>query len=107
MKRTPLKRRTPLLSRASLRRVSRKREAQRLDYEQARAVVVARDKVCQGPKHGLWNQCHGVLDPHHIFPTSRYPDRRCDPEAMILLCRFCHEYVHNHPLWARAQGLLV
>ncbi len=101
MKRSGLLRRTPL------RRMSLKRESQLDEYQKAKAAVFLRDGWCQGPKHGMGTPCHGLLDPHHIWPQSRFPEKRCDPEVMILLCRGHHREVHDYPNWSRAMGLLV
>ncbi len=96
-----------LRRKTGLKPVSAKREAQLDAYQQAKAAVILRDGWCQGPKHGIETPCVGVLDPHHILPQSHFPQARCCPDAMVLLCRGHHDYVHGHPAWSRAMGLLV
>lgn len=94
-----LTRRTPLA------KVSKKRRAQRYDYEQAVAVVRTRDaNTCQ--LAGSDTTCNGPVDPHHVFTQARWPERRCDPDAMVLLCRWHHDWTHGHPKEARKMGLL-
>jgi predicted secreted Zn-dependent protease len=97
--RSRLSRRTPL------RKQSKKRGAQRYDYQQAKALVWARDGGrCR--LQGSGTACDGPVDPHHVWPQSRYPERRCDPEAMVLLCRRHHEMAHLNPRWAKKEGWL-
>jgi hypothetical protein len=105
--RSPLARRTPLKRFTRLKPVSDKRKAQRGDYEQARAVVWRRDVCCQGPARGLDGECWGLLDPHHIKSQRMYPELRCDPDVMVLLCRLHHDSVHGDLRRARALGLVA
>jgi hypothetical protein len=113
LRRTPFKRRG-----TGLKQVSTKRTAARDEYEAAKEQVWRRDRgTCQaGPdrdRHAHpegWPEveCGGRLDPHHVWPTGLYPERREDPDAMIVLCRAHHvQGVHEHPIRARQLGLLV
>lgn len=88
-----------------LRKVSRKRAAQRYDYEQAKAAAWLRDGGrCQAD----WPEvdCAGPLDPHHIATQRMYPELRCDPENLLTLCRAHHQAVHEDTKTARRKGLL-
>lgn len=102
-----LLRRVPLLRKARLKQVSKKRRRQYADYGLAKAAVWARDKgVCQVHVAHPDSTCQGPIDPHHVYPQSRYPERRCDPEAMVLLCRHHHDLVHLNPRWSKKEGWL-
>lgn len=94
MKRSPLLRKTPI------RRISAKR---RKEQAELRKIIPALFERCGG-------QCEAVRcvaraeDPHHIKPRSQGVDN--SPENIIMLCRFHHRFIHDHPSWARQHGLL-
>ena len=94
------------MRRTPLKRVSERRASD--EYLKAREAVWARDRgQCQAAR--LWREvrCGGRLDPHHIWPQGLYPERRCDPDWMIVLCRRHHTAVHQEdPAKARELGLL-
>lgn len=107
-----LPRRTPLARTGRLSPVSAKRTAQASEYLAALRIVRRRD--CGRCVAGRWagmvtapfpTECHGPIDPHHVWPVGR-GGPRCDPENIILLCRAHHDWAHGHPLLARAVGLL-
>lgn len=43
---------------------------------------------------------------HHVAPRSRRPDLRLDISNGKCLCNSCHSWVHEHPIEAKALGLL-
>lgn len=98
MKRTPLK------------RVGRRASMRDKSYDFTRQVVIARDNnTCQGPaRHAPpcmpTKPCSGSLDVHHILPTGR-GGPKCDATNCVLLCRFHHQWVHEHTRHARTLGL--
>ena len=98
-----------MMRRARLAQVSKKRQQQLSDYEKAKTAVWYRDGgECRA--RTLWPdvECDGIRDPHHVWPQGVFPERRCDPEAMVVLCRAHHHHVHHvSPARARALGLLV
>lgn len=102
-----LARRTPLVRKSRLRPVSEKRKAQRLDYSQAKAVVWERDTgQCQPGLHLRDGKCSTEIHPHHVWPQARYPERRCDPDVMVLSCSIHHRMIHDNPKWAKRAGWL-
>ena len=109
MRRTGLTRRTPLQRVARLNPSSAKRRAQETAYRIARLVVWERDGGrCQAQVGWRWPdiQCAGPIDPHHVWRQSQHPERRCDPQVMMLLCRAHHDAVHANPDRARQAGFL-
>lgn len=47
----------------------------------------------------------GHLDPHHILPRGR---GGLDSTAnLVSLHRVCHRFVHEHPVEAKARGMLA
>jgi len=107
MRRTPLKRRTPLSPGAPLRRQTslsrgtslrrRARGVARDLYEQ----VLARDGGCIA--RGLVPQvsCMGRIDPHHRLMRSQGGKDSLD--NLISVCRAHHDWIHAHP--ARSYDL--
>lgn len=93
------------MRRTALRKVSAKRTRQRYDYEQAKAAAWLRDG---GRCQANWPEvsCAGPTDPHHIATQRMYPELRCDPENLVVLCRAHHNAVHENTKTARERGLL-
>lgn len=106
MKRTPLRRFTPLKAKTPLRRVepigkrSRVKAVPKSIYEQ----VLARDLGCVARDTVRDIRCFGRIDPHHILPRSRGGKDTLDDLAS--LCRAHHEWVHAHPAQSYELGLL-
>jgi len=50
--------------------------------------------------------CKGDIDPHHVMPRGRRPDKKYDVENGICLCRVHHDWVHAYPIQAEILGLL-
>ncbi|MGH9095128.1 MAG: hypothetical protein ACRDXE_08200 [Acidimicrobiales bacterium] len=115
MRRSNLRRRTPIgtgaggLRRTRLAPVSQKRRDGRDTYEDAKAAVWRRDcGTCTAELTWPEVGCGGRIDPHHVWPQGRYPERRDDPDAMTLVCRAHHDAIHHQdPVRARQLGLLV
>lgn len=62
-------------------------------WDEIRAAIIARDKVCQWPECGVERSGGGrALDVHHIDPRRNYSivDLANDPENLIALCRSHH-----------------
>ena len=102
MKRTPLKRRTPLqragriIRRTALRRIGTRRMRRKAQLEIFRAKVFERaDGICE------WCRARFADDPHHLWPTGRQgPDEAWNGMAC---CRRCHNQIHRTPASGQAS----
>ena len=94
------------MRRTPLARVSAKRRDIQNLYERAVQAVLLRDRGCKVAEGWPEVRCHGRIDPHHIAPTGRYPELRCEVDNMICACRAHHNAVHAYPELARMRGLL-
>ena len=56
----------------------------------AKKKVKERDKVCQ-----CCGDFNDILEIHHIFPVSKYPELAADMGNMITMCQSCHARYHN------------
>lgn len=111
MKRTPLKRRTPLKSgggfknngvfpkRTRINPVSKKRRVQNNEYLKVRKIYLAEHVKCELCKRS------NSSDIHH--KAGRWKARLSDTNNFMALCRECHEHIHNNPGWAYANGYLL
>lgn len=104
MKRTEIRRKSPLCSytelrnRTPLRAVSVK--AQRRNAERTRALRPLREAQ---PWCALGG-CTGVgLDAHELLSRAR-GGSTTDLDNIVLLCRTHHTYITEHPAWAEANG---
>lgn len=118
LKRTPLKR-VPFKRRP--RRFTAEQRLAHKEYVLARLrawerdggecqvpVLVARQRAAGVNLFPAWllTPCSGRIDPHHVWPQQRYPERRADVDVLLCLCRQHHESVHAHPAVSRQYGLL-
>jgi hypothetical protein len=117
MKRSPLKRKTPmrrtpgpsegprLTSRKPMRQVSAKRRKRDAPYQDARRRVHERGEGrCEAPVHA--EGCHGWMEDCHHRAGRLGPD----PHRManlVGLSRACHAKAHEEPLWAFEHGVSV
>lgn len=120
MKRSPLRRLTPL-NRGSTRRrrtrinpVSAKRAAQAGDRAACREAVIARSRgLCEiGPRIvavdpvAASNCRRDGCDVHEIKKRSR-GGSTIDPDNCLYTCRPCHEFTEREPAKATAAGVLA
>ena len=111
MKRTPLKRRSPLksgngfkkngsgLKKTRLNPVSKKRGTQNREYTKVRKIYIDTHKRCE-----LCSKADAT-DIHH--KAGRWKERLTDATNFMALCRECHEHIHKHPEWAYLNGYLL
>lgn len=93
MKRTPLRRRTPLRIRRGPNRLWRM--ARREVESRANGWCEVRvDGVCEG------RGCHA----HHILLRSA--GGADDPSNLAWTCAPCHGHIHDHPAWSYEHGWL-
>lgn len=50
--------------------------------------------------------CSGRVDPHHVMPRGRRPDKKYDVDNGLCLCRTHHDWAHDNPIHAESFGLL-
>lgn len=111
MKRSgPLKRKTALQTRATLRRAplegrgrlrqqSDKGKRDEAEFRSVRHVVIERDQ-------GRCRRCGRTG--HHVHHVRRRKGRdRHDPRWLVLLCFQCHDWVHGNPAEAKREGWLA
>tara|TARA_B100001939_G_C16927365_1_gene612338 strand:+ start:1707 stop:2051 length:345 start_codon:yes stop_codon:yes gene_type:complete len=114
MKRTPLKRKTPLkrgtsqLKRTPLNKVSKSKSSteRRNKYAKAKREYM-HDR---GSKKDYCERCEGKfgvdrLDLHH--KAGRAGSKIYDKEFFAVLCRSCHDEVHKYPKQSREEGWLI
>jgi hypothetical protein len=114
MKRTPLKRKTPLkrgtsqLKRTPLNRVSKSKSSKerRNNYAKAKKEYM-NDR---GSKKDFCERCEvkfGIdrLDLHH--KAGRAGSKIYEKEFFAVLCRSCHDEVHKFPKQSREEGWLI
>lgn len=99
MKRSPLKRRTPLKGKRRLRRASPKRQSEYKQYTQVRNAYLIINPVCQRCKKAK------ATDIHH--KAGRVGKWLCLDKYFAALCRPCHDYCHANPVAARKQGWII
>lgn len=96
MKRTPLKRRSPLRRQSNTPKAKLKRKA----FELAKRFVRERDKVCQA-QGADGEACGGILNASHIYPEGKYRSMRYDVDNMIGMCYKHHlHWWHKNPIEA-------
>ena len=94
MKRTPLKRKTPL------RRVSKKQGKALKEYSKLRADFLSKHVVCE--------RCQGrnATDIHHKHSRGTGGELN-SVDNFVALCRLCHTEIHANPRQARKDGFLL
>jgi hypothetical protein len=104
MKRTPLKRKTPLhrgtftLKRTRVNPVSTKQRKRASLYTTQRKAYLAEHSICE--------VC-GRRDATDIHHKAGRGGRTNDESTFTAVCRECHDWIHHHPADARAKGFLV
>jgi 5-methylcytosine-specific restriction endonuclease McrA len=99
MKRTPLKRYTPL-KRTALKTKRKVRAVPKDIYSQ----VLARDMECVAQLAMPEITCMGRLDPHHVLRRSQGGQDTLD--NLVTLCRAHHSAVHEQIARSYELGLL-
>jgi hypothetical protein len=115
MKRSPLKRRTPLargtvgLVRTPLAKVGKKVKRDRAELAAARVVVEERSSGrCEFWMPGVFTpiQCEApAVHLHHVQRRSQGGSN--DPRNLVHLCAHHHQLIRNNPAWAMDAGWLA
>lgn len=92
MKRSPLKRKTPL------RKQSKRRKVEYKEYMRKRAILLEQKPVCELCNSKPSTQCH--------HRNGRNSKNYLDETTFMALCAGCHERIENNKSWARANGYL-
>lgn len=103
MRRTALRRKTPLartgsLKRTPLRKVSKRQSARNRAYTPLRRAFLTAHPICQVCR------AQQATDIHHMAGRGSNTN---DPDTFLATCRRCHDGIHVNPSWARAHGWLV
>lgn len=61
-----------------------------------------RKPLCEGKLEGCRQKASDV---HEIINRSQRSTAWLEPEMFISLCRPCHKWVTEHPLWSRHHGM--
>ena len=98
MKRTPLLRRTPLnrMSRKRRKSLGKRREC-------IEAVKTRSGGICEAKVSGVCTR-YGC-DGHEIVKRSAGGSPN-DPANVLWICRGCHDWIHGNPREAKELGLL-
>jgi hypothetical protein len=106
MKRSPLRRKTPLrattriLTRTGLKRVSKKRRAVNADYSERRDIFLGLHDCCQ-----VENCTNESAHIHHL--KGRDGANLLDETTWLACCPICHRRIHDNPAWAYEKGYLI
>lgn len=112
MRRTPLKRKTPLRKKSKKRVVLDKQRRRFVEEQLAlRPVceagwrIAALRGVSVVPRSGCWGRS---IELHEPLTRARAPgpDTILDPANSVAVCRGCHDWIHNNPAASTALGLL-
>jgi hypothetical protein len=104
MKRTPLKRKTPMkrggfgLKRTKLKQVSKRQASRNSLYSRQR-----REYLDVHPKCQVCGE-RAATDIHHTAGRGKSTN---DASTFLAVCRECHNRIHQHPAWARENGYLA
>lgn len=75
--------------------------------DRARAVLRRKRsevRISEKTRHIAWHRTGGLcanacgrraIDPHHVFPQSKWPDLADEPNNVVALCRHCHAAHHS------------
>jgi hypothetical protein len=99
MKRSPIKRKTPLKrSGRKLRPVSKKRARENRAYTRLREWYLEQNPACEicGKK---------ATQIHH--KRGRFGARLNEKEYFMAICMACHDWIHKNPMEAYAKGYML
>jgi hypothetical protein len=102
MKRTPLKRGKPLeRGRKAINAVSTKRRGKFPERKALRSDQLFKRPMCEARLEGCSSK---ATDVHEIVNRSQDKESWLKPELFLSLCRLCHKWVTEHPMWSRHHG---
>jgi len=99
MKRTALKRKTPMKRSGKINKVSVKRKRQNEVYKDVREQFLSQNPVCQVCKSKMASQVH--------HRRGRFGDRLNEVEFFLSVCFECHHEIHQNPKWAYEKAYML
>jgi len=78
--------------------VSKKRSEQNKEYTKTRLQFLSENFLCQ--------RCFKSADEIH-HKAGRTGERLNDVKDFMVVCRTCHQYIHEHPAESREKGWLL
>jgi 5-methylcytosine-specific restriction endonuclease McrA len=96
------------MKRSPINRVSKRRRQRDRDYPAQRMEVWSRaDGLCEATEDPDTDLLCGEegTEVHHRAGRGGIDPHRLD--NLVLLCRYHHDYAHQHPSWAYRVGLMV
>lgn len=95
--------RSPIIRRTGLKRISSKEQGRLADFNKAKVIVAVRSGgFCEANFSG----CTGFAQHFHHRMGRRLPDSNRS-WAIVHCCEHCHRYGHSHPIEATKVGFLV
>lgn len=100
-----LRRKTPLKAKSGFKKrggklspVSARLKKRSIEYSRVRREYLEE-------KFGLCEICGGeATDIHHKSGRGK---NLCEKRTFMAVCRPCHQYIHDHPAWAKEKEYLV
>jgi hypothetical protein len=90
------------MKRSPLRKVSKKRAVEMRKYLKLREKFLTVQPWCE--VGATWQCTTKATDVHHMRGRGKY---LCDWSYFMAVCRFCHQYVHDNPYWARKHKYIL
>lgn len=99
MKRTALKRKTPLKRGKGLAKVGKHRKPIQAQYVKQRKAFLAMRALCECCR------LFSCEDVHH--KQGRFGKLLLDESKWMAVCRKCHDWIHDNPKEATVRGWLI
>lgn len=87
------------MKRTAIRRVSKKRARELIEYSNIRRRLLSDGAFCEFP-----DCISRATQIHHLW--GRYGAKLIDTKYLMLICQTHHTFIHDHPNTARAMNLL-
>lgn len=92
------------MKRSRINPVSKKRREQIPQRSALREAQLRRRPDCEAR---LSNCTRKATDVHEIINRSQRSTSWLEPELFVSLCRSCHQWVTEHPLWSKRHGFTL
>ena len=91
------------MKRTSIRRASQKRSEAIPERQELRRIQLSRKGLCEARIALLCQK--RATDVHEVINRSQRGTAWLEQELFVSLCRACHRWVTDEPLWSRRHGL--